>query len=445
MRDSNSPLLVFILCLLVLGVAAAPAQVTQIDPRPDPLVSEPEQQEPESEAEKRLDLRLSLAVEGDDNILHLRGDAIAEFESGVFDPDKFLIDSVEDTIFSPRLDLTFSLTPETRRKTRIGLSAASYRFGNNPIKDYERYQLRFEREFSDTRPDMRQLELTTEDLKSTRFRVRRAFLNSNRSRLLLRYSFGPERYLGQLVDDDGGGRRSARLEAETWDVQYLQRLDRGDESRWNLMLRLARDEYDYNVEFDERDSETDRYEIGLNRFHLAVDAYWLLGLSFEFAERRSNTALIGREGPAGAIQDDLSYDGEALMLRVGRYWYRAKNGRALYKSSGIAFEVEVSNRDYITGNSQDLSHFLRGDDYWTAVLAYSHPLSNNWVLDFWAEYEQQETNLDPVAGFDRLEPSDFERVVFGVRISYYASKKTQRSRPRDEGGVERLTGGVAGE
>ena len=426
MRDPRSPLVpLAIVCLVVLPAVSLSAQELVTDPRPDPL-AEPE---PESPLEKRLDLRLSLGIEHDDNILHLRDDAIAEFESGDFAADRFLIDSVEDMILSPRLDLTFSLTPETRRKTRIGLTAAAYRYSDNSIKDFERYQLRFERQFSDTRPELRQLRLMTEDLKSTRFRTRRAFLNSNRSRLSLRYSFGPERYVGQLVDDDGGGRASARVEADSWDLRYLQRLDRGQESRWSLMLRLRRDEYDYNVELDERDSETYRYEIGLNRFHLAEDAYWHLGLSFQLAERRSNTALIGQQGPAGTIQDDLSYDGEALKLRLGRYWYRIKDERALYKSSAFAIALEFGNKDYITQNDLDLSHFLRDDDYWTVVVGYYHPLSNDWVLHLWAEYDQQETNLDPLTGFDRLEPSDFENVVFGLRISYYFSRKTERSRP----------------
>ena len=423
MRDPKSPVLI----LMILGLLALPSVAPAQETRTAPLDYEASQdQDEESPLEKRFDLRLSLGVEYDDNILHLRDDTVAEFESGMFDPDRFLIDSVDDLIYSPRLDLTYSLTPETRRKTRFGLTAVAYRYSDNSIKDYERFQLRFEREFSDTRPDLRQLELSTEDLKSTRFRVRRAFLRANRSRLRLRYNFSPERYVGQLVDDDAGGRASARVESEGWQALYLQRLDRGEESRWSLLLGLRHDEYDYNAEFDERDSDRERFQIGLNRFALAEDAYWLTGLTFELVERRSNTALIGTQGPGGVIQDDLSYDGEALVLRVGRYWYRMKDGRSLYKSNGFVFELELGNKDYITDNDQDLSHFLREDDYWAAVLAYFHPLSNDWVLHLWAEYATQETNLEPTPGFDRLEPSDFENVVFGLRVSYYTSKKSRR-------------------
>ena len=151
-------------------------------------------------------------------------------------------------------------------------------------------------------------------------------------------------------------------------------------------------------------------------------------MSFELAERRSNTALIGRQGPGGTIQDDLSYDGEAIILRVGRYWYRTQGGRSLYKSSGLFLEVDIGTKDYITRNVEDLSHFGREDDYLDVFLGLNHPLNNQWVLHLWAEYSQQETNLEPVAGFDRLEPSDFENVVFGLRISFYASRKTERVR-----------------
>lgn len=414
-------LAVSILCLLAVPTAA-PAQ----EPRTAHLTSDAE---PEDEAplEKRLDLRLSVGVEYDDNILHLRDDAITEFESGVFDPDRFLISSAEDAIFSPRLDLTYSLTPETRRKTRFGITAAAFLYGDNSIKDYERYQLRFERDISDTRPDMRDLELTTEDLRSTRFRVRRAFLGANRSRLRLSYSFTPERYLGQLFDDDAGVRASSQVESESWEVRYVQRLDRGEESRWSLLLGLRRDDHDYNADFDERDAETDRFKIGLNRFSLAENAFWLTGVAFEYAERRSNTALIGRQGPGGTIQDDLSYDGEVLILKLGRFWYRMKDGRSLYKSSGFLLELEIGNKDYITGNELDLSHFGRDDDYRSLLVALNHPVNNHWVVHLWGEYRRQETNLDPLSGFDRLEPSDFENVVFGIRLSYYASKKSSRS------------------
>lgn len=425
MPDPKSLAPILSAVFLLVMAAAAPAQETRTALLTDPAEPEPVRPAP---VEKRLDLRLSLGVEYDDNILHLRDDAIAEFESGAFDPDRFLIDSVEDTILSPQLDLAYSLTPETRRRTRFGVAAAAYRYSDNSIKDYERYALRFERDFSDSRPDLQQLQLTTENLKSTRFRVRRAFLQANRSRLKLRYTFGPERYVGQLQDDDRGVRASARVESEGWQAQYQQRLDRGPESRWSLLLGLRHDEYDYNVEFDERDSDRDLYEIGLNRYHLAEDAYWLAGLSFQLAERRSNTALIGRQGPGGTIQDDLSYDGEAIVARLGRYWYRAKGDQSLYKSSGLILEAELGTKDYITGNTQDLSHYLRQDDYWGVVVALFHPLSNDLVLHLWTEYAEQSTNLDPVPGFDRLEPSDFENVVFGIRISFYASKRTERSR-----------------
>lgn len=427
MHDPKTPLLLLsILCLLAL-----PATVRAQETRTPPLTYEVEQdQEGESVVEKRFNLRLSAGIEHDDNILHLRDEAIAEFDSGIFAPDRFLINSVDDLIFSPRLDLLYSSTPETRRRTSFGLTAVAYQYGDNSIKDYERYQLRFERDFSDVRPDLRDLELITEDLKSTRFRIRRAFLRANRSRLRLSYTFGPERYVGQLVDDDAGVRASARVESDGWAAQYLQRLDRGDQSRWSLLLGLRHDEYDYNAEFDERDSDRDRYEIGLNRYHLSDDAYWLTGLTFRFTERRSNTALIGTQGPGGTIQDDLSYDGEALVLRVGRYSYRMKGGRSLYKSTGLVLRVEVGTKDYITDNPDDLSHFLREDDYWSAALGLNYPLTNDWVLHLWAEYATQETNLEPVEGFDRLEPSDFENVVFGIRISYYFSKKTERSKAK---------------
>ncbi len=411
----------------LLASLAAPGLAEDVD-LPPPPADDLETEETREPREKRVDFRLSLTTELDDNILHLRDDALDELESGDFAPDRFLIDSADDLLVIPSFDLAYSLTPETRKRSRIRLAADVFQYMDNSIKDYEQYRLTFEQDLSDARVDLRELELLKEDLTSTRFRTRRSFRLANRSRLRLSYLYGPDRYQGQLTDDDGGGRRPAIFSREGWDARYYQRLNRGEEYRWRLLLRVGRDDLDYNAEFDERDSERDRVALGLDLFTLRPDAYWQWGLTWELAERRSNTALIGRQGPAGTIEDDLSYDADVVTLLAGRTWYRARGLRALYKGDSLVLVARFGEKDYITRNRNDRTHFGRDDEFLALRLAYTRALSNDATVGVRVEYAEQETNLDPAAGFDRLEPSDFDNLVLGARLSYYTGWKSQTRR-----------------
>ncbi len=419
---------IFGICLLAW--TAAPGlgdEAVKTPAMPDDLETEDDR----GPREKRVDFRVSLTTEQDDNILHLRADTVDEFEAGGFPPDRFLINSVDDVIFNPSFDLAFTLTPQTRKRSRVRLSTDVYQYMDNSIKDYEQYRLTFEQDVSDARVDLRELELAKEELSSTRFRTRRSFRLANRSRLRLSYLHGPDRYQSQLTDDDGGGRKSAFFVTDAWDARYYQRLNRGEANRWRLLLRAGRDEIDYNAEFDERDSERDHYAVGLDYFSLWSDSYWQLGLTYGFAERRSNTALIGRLGPAGTIEDDLSYDADVITLSAGRFWYREKGLRALYKGNSFQVAARYGQKDYITRNQNDLTHFGRNDDYVAVRAAYTHALSNSATARLLVEYAEQQTNLDPLDGFDRLEPSDFDNLVIGFQLSYYAGWKsrTQRQAP----------------
>jgi hypothetical protein len=80
----------------------------------------------------------------------------------------------------------------------------------------------------------------------------------------------------------------------------------------------------------------------------------------------------------------------------------------------------------------DLNHFMREDDFLIADLIYTHPISNRFTIRFAGRYREQQTNLDPVPGFDRLDPSDFDNYVIGLQLNYYFSKKSKTERKKSD-------------
>lgn len=381
------------------------------------LADEEEVEEPNV---RRVRFKLGVEAEYDDNILNLREDALAEFESGDFDPDRYLIESVDDTVWEPEMTLSFGSTPENRKTSGFGVAVKAVRPADNDILEYERYQLFFDQDLTDTRPEIDHLELEAEELDPRAFQNRRKFLLANRSRLKVAYHLTDNRYSGQLRDDDVGDRKSAFHDSEAWEVRYLQRLNRAQQNRLQLLLRYVLEDRDYNQAFDERDSEAERYAIGLNLYHLLRRSYWLLEGYYEFTDLESNTALIGVEGPGGTIQDDLSSERDLIGLRWSLNWYRARGEVPLRKANRARFGAVWAVKDYTTANQLDLTHFGREDDAVRYTFDYTHALRDNLTLVVVLRYSEQETNRFIE---DRLETTTFDEFRFLVGFNFYAGKR----------------------
>ncbi len=403
-------------CAALLLLAAGMATAQDIEPtlpeRDDQTTREPK--------EKRFDVRLSFGLSYDDNILNLRDDTLDEFDSGVFPENRFLIDSVDDVVAIPGVQLSYSVVPKTRRRNRLRLSVDGFRYLNNSIKDFERYRLDFEKDLTDTRDDLTSMESEYEEATQKRLRTIRSYRLANRSRLRFRYSYTPTRYNGQLRDkNDFRQFKSAESSSQGWDVRWLQRLNTGDENRFSLELRYGQGERDYNVDFEERDSDEDRLTIGGHWYSLGDDAYWDSALLVHLVNLDSNTSLIGQVSEGGTIEDDVSYESEAVQVYVGRRWYREKGGSVLRKQNRLWASLYWRTKEYTTDNLEDLSHFGRSDDRVTVDLWYSRALTDRAVLDFGLEYTTQQSNLEKIIGILRNEPSDYDKVVFVVRYSLY--------------------------
>ena len=226
--------LVALSSLLVLSPSGSTATE---DPRhtSERVMEEAENATPSS---KRFSLRLSLETFFDDNILNLRDDAIDEFESGQFEPDRFLIRSVDDEIFTPEIEAKFSRRPSSGRATRLGVVGSATRPGANEVSDFKRYGIYLQQDLSDLRADLNDARLDRRSLRPRAFKARRKFMVANRSGLRVGYFHTESRYAGQLSDDDYGLRRAARYVDRDTNRPVVDRLERNtfDEAVLGLTL-----------------------------------------------------------------------------------------------------------------------------------------------------------------------------------------------------------------
>ena len=417
MREKSSVFTEFLIFAIIFGLplATPPAEAQQTEPE---LRVEDDEEEAPEPSKKRFDFRFSLDAIYDENLLNLRDDAIAEFESGDYEPDRFLITSVEDGILVPEAELKYSVTPESGRSSRFGVVGRAYRPQDNEISEFDQYAVYYLQDLSDVRADVADVELERDALRPRIFKTRRKFMLANRSRIKLAYVHTDGRYAGQLTDDDFGVRRSARYDLDSYRIGWDQRLNRGDKNRLRLKLAYLFDEKDYNQAFDERDSEADRFRLGLDLFHLQQAYYWHIEGMYEFIDSESNTALIGTVGPGGTIQDDLTNQRSRFRIRLAFNWYSERNGSVLSKTNRLRFGVAYSEKEYTTDNLNDLTHFRRDDEIVQYSVEYVHPVFNSFTVELFGRYNDQQTNR-PVA--DVLEETTFDDYTVGLAFNWYTN------------------------
>ncbi len=399
--------------------AALPANAAQETQTSDPV-------------SKKLDVRVGIGLDYESNAVSLGDDSIDTFDSGDFADDRFLISSIEDAIFAPTLQLTWSRTPTNRRLTRAYVSFSASRHVKNGIRDYELIRFSIDQYLTDASEDLAQLgrerreysiaestEDERRDLSATAVRARRSFLFTNTTKIRARAYHTTNRYLGQSFIRDFGDRRARTVVGDTALVTWEQRLNRGDENRFRLDLTYRRTWSDYSADFDERDATRDGFTVGLNYFRhtLPSAAYWQLGAAYERAIRTSNTDLIGTRGPAGVIVEDYSRDENTFYFVAARFWYRMHGNRALRRSNSLRFRTRYALSDYASDDPADTGHYLRTDDRYRFDLDYRHPVRNWVIIRAGVGYEKRQARFDAAAGRD--DPSSFDNFGVALGVVFY--------------------------
>ncbi len=381
---------------------------------------------------KKLNVRVGVGLDYETNAASLGDESIDTFDSGDFADDRFLINSIEDAIFAPSLQLTWSRTPANRRVTRAYVSFSAARHVNNGIRDFELIRFSFDQYLTDASEDLTQLarerreysiaESTADErreLSVTAVRARRGFLFTNTTKIRARAYHTTNRYLGQSFNRDFGDRRANTVVGDTALVTWEQRLNRGDENRFRLDLTYRRTWSDYAVDFDERDATRDGYTVGVNYFRhtLPSAAYWQLGAAYERAIRTSNTDLIGTRGPAGVVVENYSRDDNTFYFVAARFWYRMHGTRALGRSNSLRFRARYGLSDYAADDPADRGHYLRTDSRYRFDVDYRHPVRNWAVVRAGAGYETRQARFDAAAGRD--DPSPFNNLGVALGVILY--------------------------
>jgi hypothetical protein len=290
----------------------------------------------------------------DDNILELSDQNIAIFESGVFRPDRFLIESVGDTITSLSGRARWTGKPWARHETRVALAGEANWYANNPIKSYETFSLSVAQELTASKKHL--------------------------SMMRLAVSHTPEYYLQQLTDDDASfyaGRRireSVRYRQTYYRLTYDQTFV---EDRFDGSLSVEYKRRNYNQYFPERDDRRDTATVTLGGRPFARNRFAIQA-----------TAGLGRLLARGDldwtpfVDDDISYDVSLAGLSAAIPWRGKHGGR-------VELGADREIRTYTTPNKFDTSHYGRVDHRLTWSVGVVQRLPAD--LELFAGYEN-ETN-----------------------------------------------------
>ena len=287
--------------------------------------------EPGPAADKRLrhfKLEVSLETRYDDNILQL-----SEQDKDLFeeedppDPERFLIETIDDYIAIGRIDVRWRGDPIRRRETAIGASLDAFRYARNGVKDYEKFGVSIFQEITASRRHLASFKIA--------------------------FSRTPSFYKRQRVDEDDSFdamdtiRRKYSYAEDKYALAYKQEIVNG-----RLLARFGWRYFDrdYNHHFNERDSTKDIWSLALYGRPFSSSPIEV-GLAYETGDLRARGDL-----PSSPIaDDDVSYRQRALILEVEIRWKARRRGR-------INISAERQRRDFTTDNPFDIGHSGREDE-----------------------------------------------------------------------------------
>ena len=306
-----------------------------------------------------FDLGISLETRYDDNILQLSEEAQDRFREEP-DPERFLIESIDDYVAIGKIDLRWRGKPIRKRETAVRAFLDAFRYVRNDIKDYEKFGISISQELTASRRHLASLQI--------------------------RYSRIPDFYKRHRVDEDASFDAGERVissydyEEDRYSVTYEQAIvNRRLEARldWKYFDR------DYNESFNERDSTKDIWSLALIGRPFR-DTPLEVGLAYGTGDLRARGDL-----PATPItDDDVSYRLDTYLLDVEYRWKGRRGGRV-----GVSAEREF--REFTSDNAFDLGHFGREDERNNYRVRLDQRLSRKLVLLAKYHRKSREVTLPP--------------------------------------------------
>lgn len=311
------------------------------------------------ERNRPFELGISLETRYDDNILQLSEEFQERFREES-DPERFLIESLDDYVAIGKVDLRWKGKPIRKRETAVRGFLDAYRYVRNDIKDYENFGISISQELTASQRHLASLQI--------------------------RYSRIPDFYKRHRVDEDASFDAGERVissydyEEDTYSVTYEQEIvHRRLEARidWQYFDR------DYNDNFNERDSTKDIWSLALIGRPFR-DTPLEVSVAYGTGDLRARGDL-----PATPIiDDDVSYRLDTYLLEIEYRWKGGRGGRV-----GVSAEREF--REFTTDNAFDLGHFGREDERNNYRFRLDQRLSRHLVLLAKYHRKSREVTLPP--------------------------------------------------
>ncbi len=275
-------------------------------------------------APRLLTLTFGLERRHDDNVLRLRQSDLDRFAANPAS-SRFRITAPADNETVVRGSLRWRIRPLPHRETALRLSASAYEFDRNPVKDWQEYSVSLAQELTASRHNLTRLELWC--------------------------ALTPHYYLGETTDSDASIaaqrriRRSLTYSKTTIGAELAQELLRG---RLEVAAGLERVHRNYNVFFDERDNDNDRWRLE-TQFLPWRGAGPALGLTYIVGALHARGDLAGTP----ITDTDISYNHHGLGASLTVPW--SLHGRR----GDISLWWMPEARAYTTADKYDVSRFGR--------------------------------------------------------------------------------------
>ncbi len=362
---------------------------------------------PATAEETRWSLRLDFDERYDDNIIQLSPRDLDRLQNPTpsqqarnLAANRFSIDTPGDFVSIPRLSSGLRATWLRDLPTIFSFDGSSYRYRDNPIKNYESYRLAV------LQPLHRGGHATT---------------------LRLYYSLIPGFYSRNMVSDiavEEGvvpltspvRRLEARYRKAILQIQVDQALL--PERLW-LVLIAGSEERNFDHFFNERDSEMPYYAAGPIWTPFAGGR---LRLSATF--RREDLHARGSRGDL-FIHDDISSRRDVVTAEARVRW----GARGRRKS--ISAEYEDERRVYVTTDVNDAFHFDRTDRRRYATLNFRAALKGGWFLAAAGERDTSRSHFAaPGLTSDPSDTTDFDENLYTVSLGYaFGAGEKERMTP----------------
>ncbi|MEM8932127.1 MAG: hypothetical protein AAGE94_13185 [Acidobacteriota bacterium] len=331
------------------------------------------------DAAGRWATRARLSTYYDSNILRYSDKFIQRFEAGR-DPDRFRVDSLDDTIVRADLDVDHRFTGFGGLPAQLAFGVEHRAYTRNSIKDWSRFRASWEQNLRRGRTVSLHLDRTTDF------------------------------YVRHLRDGDLVGSGSTADPFQAFSFRKLEaraRFTRQVGASSHLRLDLIWKRFDHATTFREFDSDD---LAGLVRIDHRVGRRWRLSSAVELTDSSARGYDEAGETLATSDDTDPSYRQVDVMAAV-RYRFPGARRPTLF------LQAEVGRRDYTTDKTPSLAplHSGREDDFLRFYGSWQIDLSPRYQLTVFAQSRDRSSSA-PV-NLDIGVEKDYEQWEAGVRIT----------------------------